>query len=182
MTENKIQGKFYPLQHEEWLRACRELTPAQKSVLYYIRTLDPSGENPFPEATGIAKELRLDRATVSRVLKVLGEKGYIDWQPASKDNIEQQVRDRLHTQLDGLKEVQTAAGRIELLTETEIIEVKAVSEWKSAMGQVLAYSGFYPEHRKRIHLFGRNGEMISATAVTICLELDIIVTFQEVEL
>jgi hypothetical protein len=25
MTQTKIEGKFYPLQHEEWLRACQEL-------------------------------------------------------------------------------------------------------------------------------------------------------------
>lgn len=179
-TNPKIQGKFYPLQHEEWLRACRELTPAQKSVLYYIRTLDPSGEHPFPEATEIAKALRLDRATVSRALKVLGQKGYIDWQLTSKDNIEQQVRDRLQSQLGGLIEVATPAGRIDLLTDTEIIEVKHVSEWKSAMGQVLAYSGFYPEHSKRIHLFGKKGELPTSTAITICSELGISVTFEEV--
>lgn len=178
----KIQGRFYPLQNEEWLRTCRELTPAHKSVFYYIRTLDPSSENPLPEVTKIAKELRLDRATVNRALKLLGQKGYIDWQPATKDNIEQQVRDRLHSQLNGLIEVGTLAGRIDLLTDTEIIEVKHVSEWKSAMGQVLAYSGFYPEHSKRVHLWGRKGEVASATAVTTCIELDIKVTFQEVEL
>ena len=180
-TNSKIEGKFYPLQHEEWLRACRELTPAQKSGLYYIRTLAPSGENPFPEATEIAKELKLDRATVSRSLKILGQKGYIDWQPASKDNIEQQVRDRLHSQLGGLIEVATLTGRIDLLTDAEIIKVNHVSEWKSAMGQVLAYSGFYPEHGKRIHLWGKKGEMVSATAVTICLELGITATFEEVK-
>lgn len=177
---SKIQGKFYPLQHEEWLKACQELTPAQKSVFYYIRTLDPSGENPFPEATEIAKALRLDRATVSRALKVLGQKGYIDWQPANKDNIEQQVRDRLHSQLGGLVEVATPAGRIDLLTDIEIIEIKHVADWKSAMGQVPAYSGFYPEHSKRIHLFGKKGELPTSTAIIICSELGVSVTFEEV--
>lgn len=178
-TYSKIQEKFYPLQHEEWLRACRELAPAQKSLLYYIRTLDPCGENSLPEATEIAKALKLDRATVSRALKALGQKGYISWQPSSNDNIEQQVRDRLQSQLGGLIEVATPAGRIDLLTKTEIIEVKHFSKWKSALGQVLAYSGFYPEHCKRVHLWGRKGEMVSATAVTICLELGIAVTFEE---
>ncbi|WP_375514260.1 hypothetical protein [uncultured Nostoc sp.] len=35
MTQNssKIPGKFYPLQHEEWLYACWELTQAQRDVL-----------------------------------------------------------------------------------------------------------------------------------------------------
>ena len=27
---NKIPGKFYPLQSEEWLKACQELTPNQE--------------------------------------------------------------------------------------------------------------------------------------------------------
>lgn len=179
-ANSKIQGKFHPLEHEEWLRACRELTSAQIGVLYYVRTLDPCGENPSPRATEIARALRLDKATVSRAFKVLGQKGYIDWQPASKDKSEQQVRDRLQSQLGGLIEVATPAGRIDLLTDTEIIEVKHVSEWKSAIGQVLAYSGFYPEHGKRIHLWGKKGEIASATALAICLSFEVKVTGVEV--
>ena len=158
-SKAKIQGKFYALQNDEWVRTCRELTPAQKSVLYYIRTLDPSGENPLPEVTKIAKELRLDRATVNRALKLLGQRGYIDWQPATKDNIEQQLRDRLHAQLGGLVEVATPAGRIDLLTNSEITEVKAIKDWKAALGQILVYSGFYPKHQKRLHLFGTAKEL-----------------------
>jgi hypothetical protein len=32
MTQNssQIQGKFYPLQHEEWLYACQDLSQAQR--------------------------------------------------------------------------------------------------------------------------------------------------------
>jgi|GEM_PF-6232586 len=35
MTQSttKIQGESYPLQQEEWLHACRELTQAQRDVL-----------------------------------------------------------------------------------------------------------------------------------------------------
>jgi len=123
MTQARIQRKFYPLQHEEWLRVCKKLTPSQINVLYFIRALDPNGESPLPGVTEIAKVLKLDKATVNRALKTLGQQGYIGWQPTNKDNIEQQVRDRLQSQLGGLIE-----------------------------------------------------------AVTICLELDITVTFQEVEL
>lgn len=189
-TNSKIQGEFHPLQQEEWLRDCRELTSAQIGVLYYVRTLDLCGENPLPRATEIARALRLDSATVSRAFKVLGQKGYIDWQPTSSGKSEQQVRvlplaapfrHRLQSQLGGLIEDATPAGRIGLLTDTEIIEVKQVSEWKSAMSQLLAYSGFYPQHRKRFHLFGRNGEMLNCICVTVCLELDIIATFEEVQ-
>ncbi|WP_017654893.1 MarR family transcriptional regulator [Fortiea contorta] len=85
MTQNssKIQGKFYPLQHEEWLKACRELTPAQKDVLYYIRTLDPYGDGVELSVSGIARQLSTEnkevhRSTVSRALKALDDKGFVD--------------------------------------------------------------------------------------------------------
>jgi hypothetical protein len=85
MTQNssKIQGKFYPLQHDEWLKACRELTPAQKDVLYYIRTLDPYGDGVELSVSGIARQLSTEnkevhRSTVSRALKALDDKGFID--------------------------------------------------------------------------------------------------------
>ncbi|MBF1990815.1 MarR family transcriptional regulator [Fischerella thermalis] len=85
MTQSnpKIQGKFYPLQHEEWLRACRELTPAQRDVLYYIRTIDPYNQGIVINAAEVARQLSgaeriVHRQTVSRALKELDVKGFID--------------------------------------------------------------------------------------------------------
>jgi hypothetical protein len=83
MTQTKIQGKFYPLQHDEWLRACRELTPAQRDVLYFVRTLDPYGDGLEISIAEIARQLSTDkrtvhRSTVSRALKELDAKGFID--------------------------------------------------------------------------------------------------------
>ena len=83
MTKTKIQGKFYPLQHDEWLRACRELTPAQRDVLYFVRTLDPYGDGLDISIAEIARQLSTDkktvhRSTVSRALKELDAKGFID--------------------------------------------------------------------------------------------------------
>ncbi|MDZ8139005.1 MAG: MarR family transcriptional regulator [Nostoc sp. DedQUE04] len=83
MTDAKIQGKFYPLQHEEWLRACRELTPAQRDVLYYLRTLDPYSTGMEVSPARIAKDLStpekpVHRSTVGRALKALDEKGFVD--------------------------------------------------------------------------------------------------------
>jgi hypothetical protein len=41
MTDTKIQGKFYPLQPEQWLRACRELTfYSHRDMPYYITTIN----------------------------------------------------------------------------------------------------------------------------------------------
>ncbi|MGL5923357.1 MarR family transcriptional regulator [Chroococcidiopsis sp.] len=83
MTQARIEGKFYPLQHQEWLRACRELTPAQRDVLYYIRTIDPHNNGIEINAAEIARQLssperQVHRQTVSRALKELDAKGFID--------------------------------------------------------------------------------------------------------
>ncbi|WP_155960605.1 hypothetical protein [Fischerella sp. PCC 9605] len=85
MTQNgvKIQGKFYPLQPEEWLEACRELTQAQLAVLYYIRTTDPYNQGIEINCAEIARLLSkperiVHRQTVSRALKELDAKGFID--------------------------------------------------------------------------------------------------------
>lgn len=46
-----------------------------------------------------------------------------------------------------------SCGRIDILTDNEIIEVKEGSAWKSALGQILIYGHFYPDKKMRIHLF-----------------------------
>ncbi len=186
MTHSKIQKKFCSLQNQEWVRACNELKSAERDVLCFIKTLDLFGKNPVPKATKMVKALKIDKGTVSQVLKVLGQKHYIDWRPSNKERVEQLVRDRLKSQLSGQPEVATPAERIDLLTDLEVIEVKAFEDWKSAVGQVLAYSGFYLEHQKYIHLFARPGATSSEYALLqtrpICNGLGIAVTFEEVQL
>lgn len=174
------------LTNEDWVECFKELTRAELGVLYYIRTKDPYGERNLEiDCSELGKLLGIHRTSISRALEELVRKGLLDSKyskATNRDSVERRVRDHLKLQLGGLTEIVTPAGRIDLLAETEIIEVKHVSEWKSAMGQLLAYLGFYPEHSKRIHLWGRKGEMVSATAVTICLELNIAVIFGEVQL
>ncbi len=99
------------------------------------------------------------------------------WQPSK---VEKMIRDRLMSVIGGQPEVSTPVGRIDLLTDTETIEVKYVADWKSAMGQVLAYASFYPYHTKRIHLFGEQGEAPVSVALAICSQQSIVVTFEEV--
>ena len=55
-------------------------------------------------------------------------------------------------------EVCCPIGRIDILTETEVIEVKhyhSSNGLKHALGQVLAYSYYYPKHKKRLALIGK---------------------------
>jgi len=82
VTQNQIPGKFYPLQHEEWLRACRELTPVQRDVLYYIRTIDPDNQGIDINALEVACHLSaperiVNRQTVSRAIKELIAKRFL---------------------------------------------------------------------------------------------------------
>lgn len=65
------------------MRACRELTPAQRDVLYYLRTLDPYSTGMEVSPARIAKDLfsaekPVHRSTVGRALKALDEKGFVD--------------------------------------------------------------------------------------------------------
>jgi Fe2+ or Zn2+ uptake regulation protein len=86
MSNTKIAGKFYPLQREEWLHACRELTPTQRNVLYLVRCSDPYGHGIETSPTEIARQLsdgdkQVHRSTISRALKVLKEKEFIEVEP-----------------------------------------------------------------------------------------------------
>jgi MarR family len=76
-------AKFYPLDRAEWLRACHELTPSERDVLYFIRTSDPYSNGIRVNSAAIARDLstpsrQVHRQTVSRALKSLVNKGFIE--------------------------------------------------------------------------------------------------------
>lgn len=83
---------YYRLTSEEWLRACRELKPSEKDVLYYLRTLDPFGERDLDIGVRqMGRDLGMSASTVSRALKTLDNKGWIDMEITS-------ARVKLHSQ------------------------------------------------------------------------------------
>lgn len=96
----------------------------------------------------------------------------------SSQKIEQAVQDRLCRTFGGSKEVKCGAGFIDLLTDTEIIEIKRASKWKSAVGQILAYGNFYPSHAKRIHLFDVPQSFDRDTVELCCESLGISVSYE----
>jgi hypothetical protein len=87
-------------------------------------------------------------------------------------------RDRLADKLKGTVEVHTKAGRIDILTDTEVIEVKRVSGWKGAIGQVKSYGHYYPKHSLRIHLFGKLTERRLKMIQGVCQSEGILVTYE----
>ncbi len=92
---------------------------------------------------------------------------------------EQSVQKRLAKTLGKVqREVPTLAGNVDLLTERELIEVKSVKSWKCAVGQVIIYGQSYPNHQKRIHLFGEASRDFLSMIRSYCTPLDIEVTWE----
>lgn len=92
---------------------------------------------------------------------------------------ESKYRDNLAEQLNGKKEVKTPVGYIDVLTKTELIEVKIAKNWKAAIGQVKSYAMFYPNHRPRIHLFGAITKTALQHAQSTCQSENIILTWEK---
>jgi len=92
---------------------------------------------------------------------------------------EKQVQKRLAKSLGNVKrEVPTLTGKIDILTDNELIEVKSVNSWKCAVGQVLIYGQFYPNYQKRIHLFGEASPNFLSMIRSHCTPFDIEVTWE----
>ena len=86
---------------------------------------------------------------------------------------------KLQKSLGGSIEVPCLVGRIDLLTDTEIIEIKEARLWKSALGQLLVYSIYYPSHTMRMHLFGNIKEPFFSSAKSHCSNFNVVVTFEK---
>jgi hypothetical protein len=76
--------------------------------------------------------------------------------PSSNSRLEHNIQLDLCKSLHGQMEVKTPDGFIDILTDTSLIEIKHVSHWKHALGQILAYSEFYSDKNLMIYLFGVN--------------------------
>ena len=95
-----------------------------------------------------------------------------------KLNKEKEIQKRLHKDLGGEIEVKTEFGYIDLLTKTEIIEIKVYRNWKSGVGQLIVYSEEFPVHRKRLHLF--DIDLVNINKIkTICAKHKIIITYEQ---
>lgn len=94
------------------------------------------------------------------------------------------VRDALASLVGGESEVETPAGFIDVLSDTEVIEVKYYKQWKHGLGQVLAYQSYYPCLARRLHLFAHVGDVETrnyfALAKNVCDGHAVEVTFEEV--
>jgi hypothetical protein len=95
--------------------------------------------------------------------------------PYEKDRQEKDIQLRLQSELKGQIEVKTKFGFIDLLTDTEIIEIKNGKSWKHGLGQLCVYSKFYPDHQKRLHLFNIEKDK---DIEKLCEEFNIKITYE----
>ena len=73
--------------------------------------------------------------------------------PESMVFAEKYVRDQLAAMVTGQIEYVLPTGdRIDVLTDTAIFEVKPPEQYKAAIGQLLVYGQFFPDHVKILYL------------------------------
>jgi hypothetical protein len=87
---------------------------------------------------------------------------------------EKEIQLKYQKELNAQIEIKSNFGYIDLLNETDIIEIKIANKWKSALGQILAYADDYPNHKKWIYLF--DGEF-DINVVCLCSKFDINVKY-----
>ncbi len=75
---------------------------------------------------------------------------------------------KLQRQIGGKREIKSSLGYIDLMTNSQVIEVKNAYRWLSALRQILCYSQDFPRLQKRIHLFGANSKYYQQKAKYLC--------------
>jgi len=88
---------------------------------------------------------------------------------------EKEIQTILHKKLGGEIEVKTSVGRIDLLTDELLIEIKNYIDWKCAVGQLMMYSLEYDDRKKVMYLFNVPKDNIMGKISKKCKIYDIIV-------
>ena len=63
------------------------------------------------------------------------------------------VQEKLEKELGG-KHHSCPSGVADVVTESELIEIKTWDNWKNALGQLIAYHVYFPDKNMRAHFFG----------------------------
>jgi hypothetical protein len=149
-------------------------------LYFYLEMMHLQGETPSDRQ--ICKDLKIAPSTLRKWLpKIHAWSRCADWlQLQARKGPEYPIQLRMHEELGGKMEAFTVAGRIDLVTDTEVIEIKQIAQWKDAVGEVLSKGQFFPKHHKRIHLFGAADKLMEVI-VASCSVLEIVVTFEAVE-
>jgi hypothetical protein len=150
-------------------------------LYFYLEMMHLQGETPSERQ--ICKDLNIAPSTLRKWLpKVHAWSHCADWlQLQARKGPEYPIQLRMYEELGGKMEAFTVVGRIDLVTDTEVIEIKQIAQWKDALGEVMAKGQCFPEHHKRIHLFGESDKLLEKI-VAACSVLEVLVTFESIDL
>lgn len=91
----------------------------------------------------------------ARIVPVPGDPVLVSRLPPTRR--EAFYRDAEKLRIGARSEVPVGGGIADLVSRTEVVEVKAGRAWRHALGQVLAYGHHHPSLAKRIHLYDVEG-------------------------
>jgi|694.fasta_scaffold40850_7 hypothetical protein len=137
------------------IRALKDLFTEGNDYVY--------GNDKYP-TTGRPSHLLLLSANCFQQIKAIKARKRLS------ERTEKVIQKKIQCCMGGQSEVLTPAGKIDLLTEKDLIEFKEAKKWKEAIGQVLAYGYYYPSHRKVIYLFGCAHSSFKEMVEKICLK------------
>jgi hypothetical protein len=148
-------------------------------IYFYLEMQMLKGQE--PDIDQICQDLNIAHSTFKKWLpKIQAWSGVAKWlELPCRRGPERQIQLRLHKELGGDMEAYTPIGPIDLVTKTEIIEIKRIEDWKTALGQVIAKAQTFPKQTKRIHLFGESSKQLKKIT-NHCQVLDVMVTFEKV--
>jgi hypothetical protein len=122
----------------------------------YLQFQDADRQRNRPSIAELCKQLKITRPTYHKALNLLEQLNLLpSWVVTNnRRQPERMVRDWLQSQIGGQVEAPSPDGPIDLLTDEEVVEVKAIQNWKDGIGHVLVKALNYPDHYKCLLLFG----------------------------
>ena len=111
-------------------------------------------------------------------LRSNGGSGKPRYEKFAKKTLERKIQTQLSRRLRGNMEVPCPLGRVDIVTDTAIIEVKRYLKWKNALGQILSYALYFPYHHKQIHLFDIPVKASHEELEKCCNAYGVVVTYE----
>jgi hypothetical protein len=122
----------------------------------YLQLQDADRQNDRPTIAELCKNLKITRPTYHKALNLLDQLSLLPYWVMTnrRRQPERFVRDWLQAKIGGIPEAPSPDGPIDLLTDDEVVEVKAAHNWKDGIGHVLVKAQNYPDRHKCLLLFG----------------------------
>lgn len=150
--------RAYQSLRQKQRRRSGKLLCTEEAVEYALETIveDPV-EDPVGDPREDQSQIRSLEQQIAGYHKLFEEidkiKHRLNALPESMVFTEKYVRDQLAAMVTGQIEYVLPTGdRIDVLTDTAIFEVKPPEQYKAAIGQLLVYGQFFPEHVKILYL------------------------------